>query len=706
MSSDEGSDRRTFNTADRKSLFLELASAPGGASPVEVYRRARESGDTVTEEAYYNVARRLAHRGLLVAVESDKGTRYKLGAHTDDQWLEEEELHKLIDPEYPILAVTVWKESRRQLNEVPEEVWMELQERLRLEPAPEIFRRAIVSYCEDFRIQVADLVLLGSEETVEVARLRREAENSRLLLLRLAKYGLGLSKEAVNVPLTLDLALSEFRKDARVTFVDEAILAEELSRRVSPEDFIVEARSRGDARDLLIGAVDGSTRGGLLSFLGEESDFGIGHVPMIAINTSIGQVNRSLQVGGRSTPVFTRLPEKPEDMQRQDNRYTLMAKLLYPDLSDAEYMHSVWNAMDLIESKAALRLLKRWYGPRAGVEVAPSDVVMRDGTVSPQDRDFNHYAEISSYGLIVRDMIETNWEIACKCRDNAQTVAGVVKAAQLSVFAPVVNWFACQVAGGRTSQLLAWPLHTMNMVPDQAILTRLLTAGRKKGATWNRTCIVQRPFHALTNYARAYSRSAPPSRPVLDAYESAAEAPESVGQEKRLFWETFRPDGDPYVKMLDNVFYGSFFLATVPRLDIDKNLPRFEFLVPASTIETGPDPWASAVCHRDRLISAIRQTGFEVSKEHSMFQSAAKVDVLPSLLIQAHDTVKLWAAELLSRVQEYIGYYLARYVNAKKSRGIRVRPFTRDELKFLYSQLRMERELKAGASDPSSKLDD
>lgn len=61
---------------------------------------------------------------------------------------------------------------------------------------------------------------------------------------------------------------------------------------------------------------------------------------------------------------------------------------------------------------------------------------------------------------------------------------------------------------------------------------------------------------------------------------------------------------------------------------------------------------------------------------HSMFKNDAVIDVLPRLLIRAHDTVKHWAAELLSRVQEYVGYYLARYVSTKKFRGIRIRPFT------------------------------
>ncbi|PYU93531.1 MAG: hypothetical protein DMG08_09940 [Acidobacteria bacterium] len=245
----------------------------------------------------------------------------------------------------------------------------------------------------------------------------------------------------------------------------------------------------------------------------------------------------------------------------------------------------------------------------------------------------------------------------------------------------------------------------MNLIPDQVILTRVLTAGRRKGDPPVRTCVVMRPFHALTNYARVYSSGSSPSAPVMKAYRDALLAGADADQEKRLFWHTlFREENDPYVKMLENVSYASFFLAMVPRLDIEKNLPRIEFIVPSPTGLRDEDPWETASEHRNRLINALYENGFDVSAEHSMFKSSAVIDVLPRLLIRAHDTVKYWAAELLSSVQEYVGYYLARYANTKRFRGIKVRPFTREELKLLYDQLKRERELQAGASETPPML--
>lgn len=178
-----------------------------------------------------------------------------------------------------------------------------------------------------------------------------------------------------------------------------------------------------------------------------------------------------------------------------------------------------------------------------------------------------------------------------------------------------------------------------------------------------------------------------------------------VEQESKLFWkEMYRGENDLYVKLLENVFYGSFFLGAVPRLDIDKSLPRLELLVIAPTQEDSMDHWTNASTHLESLIKAISFMGFEVSLDHSMFANEAKMDVLPSMIIRVHDTVKHWSAELMSRVQEYIGFYLSRYAQGKKIQGIKVRPFTKQELELLYAELRRERELRAGGGDESKNF--
>ena len=118
----ESSSGGPLTSLQRRELFLRLAAAPEGVTAVDVYRQARELGDTASEEAYYNIARRLTHRALLVAQpRRGEPTRFTLGREGGDLWLQEGELAEIIDPEYPLLAITVWREhdARGRVAQAP-----------------------------------------------------------------------------------------------------------------------------------------------------------------------------------------------------------------------------------------------------------------------------------------------------------------------------------------------------------------------------------------------------------------------------------------------------------------------------------------------------------------------------------------------------------------------------------------------------------
>lgn len=281
-------------------------------------------------------------------------------------------------------------------------------------------------------------------------------------------------------------------------------------------------------------------------------------------------------------------------------------------------------------------------------------------------------------------------------------MCGVVKDAQLGFYGPALNWFACRVANDPGSQLASWPLKTMDLLPDQLLVTRLLTAGRGKGSRWQRTCLVLRPFHAITRFALDYSTAEHPADIIIRTANDRLTRGDALDRNDAAYWATFQGANDRYVRMLRGVQYGSAFVAAVPRLDGDNQLPRMEILVPTATIETGEDPWPFVLRGMERVVTALDQTGFDVAAEHNMFSTEPKLDVLPRLIIKAHDTVKIWAAELLGRVQEYVGYHLAQYMKGKRARGIQVRPFNRHELEALYTQLRTERERMAGARRTAS----
>jgi hypothetical protein len=699
-----------ISSNERRQLLLRLARRPEGVTVAEAHREALEAGDNATQEAYHNLARRLAHRGLVRVDSTHAVRRFHAAADPESQWLEEEELAELVDPDFPLLSLPIWREAWRQATALPTSVWEELRLRLLKEPARDLFRRAIGSFADDFDAQVADLVRLENQGVPPSSGSRAAAENARQVLYRLAKLGMGLSREAIDVPASVAVAMSRVRAGAVAVPLHSDLLEAEIARRVEDAPFLVEVKSTitsSGTRPLLVAGIDGSSRSGMLALEGEEGDLGIGLAPMIAINTAVGVVNREMRSEQRKrVPVLQRLPERPEDLQRADNRYAFMTKLFFPDLSDSQYAHAVWNAMDLLESRLALRMLATWDGP-GGTEVPPADVLLRDGAVSPQDRDFAHYAEQTSYGRIVRDLIRVHGELTLRVREGDHAVAGVVKNAQLSVYGPVLNWYAAQLAGDPTSQIATWPLQSTVSMPDQPLLTRLLTAGRGRGDEWIRTCFALRPFHATTNFADSYSRLQTPRAKILDRFERTVRDPDPLDGSNRAFWEQFRPESDPFLRLLDQAHYASCFVAFVPRLDTNQVLPRLELLVAQDSDEDAPTHWEVVGDHLERVFRSFGDSGgFDVAAEHSMFTSPPRIDVLPRILVRVHDTVKVWAQELTARVQDYLGTLLADVIKDTRQRGkVRLRPFSRGELQLLLQQLRQSREITTlGARDESRRL--
>jgi hypothetical protein len=87
-----------------------------------------------------------------------------------------------------------------------------------------------------------------------------------------------------------------------------------------------------------------------------------------------------------------------------------------------------------------------------------------------------------------------------------------------------------------------------------------------------------------------------------------------------------------------------------------------------------------------------------------MFRDKSTLEVLPELVTRTHDTVKTWARELAHRVDEYLSNIMGRYMQQKRTRGIKVRPFTKGELTSLLNSLEQERRRIAGMADDKQQL--
>jgi hypothetical protein len=691
----------TFSPATRQTLFLELARSPDGTTAQNAYEEGRKRGDTVSEEAYFNLGRRLAHRGALKADKSGGRTVFYAKIDENATWLDEEYISSIIDPEYPLLALAAYRESVRQIRDIPDKIWVEARKELLQVDARSLFLEAIKSYAINLKAELDDYARERSEapNSPHIPNLRRSVERSIETLTGLCRQGLGTSVEAIAIPVSADVGAEAILTNvAPASYYNEDLLKDELSRRIESGPLIRQIAPLEADLNMLIAGVDGSSIGGLLSLDGTVGDFAFGYPPQVSVNTATGVLNRNIKTNAHQTPVFLRLPEKPEDMQKDSNRYTIMAKMFYPDLTDSEYLHSMWNAMDLLECRATTKVMSRWTMLPQNLEMSPTDIVIRDGTVVPHDRDDHHYGQQNTYGRIVRDLIEASWGIAKSCREDNQTVMGAVKNAQMRILSPVINYFLCQAAANeKETRLGAWPIDEMNQLPDQALISRILTAGREDSDPWLRTALVLRPFHSTSKLGNVYSRTEGqlPYDKLVKRSQVARDKDIREVTAEEAWWRTLRVPGDPYLQMLRGVWYAGFYLGAFKRLDRSESLSRFEFIVPHSTDEKGEFPEDVCNNHLTRTLTALYTVGFEVDNEHSMFGSSEKIDLLPTILVRAHETVKTWAQELRSRVVEFMDWHLAKRLEGQK-KNMRLRPWTRQELETWVDRMHEERHKDGG----------
>lgn len=671
--------------AAKRQLFIEMASRPDGTTANDVHAAAIAQGATDTIEAFHNLGRRLARGGRLVIDDSGPRKVYHAKEDRDGAWIDEDYLQSIVDAEHPMESLVVLREASRQLRTIPPEAWRAASDVLRGVNARAAAVTAITAYADDLADNLEELQRLITnkvyEDPAEAQRIKRRCEGRIEMLTAMCRDGLGLSREAIYIPTTPEAGMSRIAEAGR-DLVDAGLLRDEIHRRVEDAPLIMSfVEPQPDIR-MIVAGVDGSTQGGLLSIDGTAGDFAFGAAPQINLNTAAAVLNRKLRRDGRETDVFLRLPNAPEDIQRRENVYTIMSPMFYPDLSPAEYMHSAWNAMDVLESRAARRAMDSWPTPGSNIEVNPADVVIRDGTIVPNDRDPSHYAQADSYGRIVREMVQLCWEMAQKSRVDAHTVAGAVKNSRVRVVAPIINYIIAQAAGTPASALTSWALDEMNAVSDQQLLSRLLSHGQRVKRYWTRSAIFMRPFHSTTPaFSRYYERDPEraPAREIENRIELAASTPPEKRTSDQHGWAEARIP-NAYTQMLDNVWFAGFYATPGVALGKGQALPRLELLITASTREAGGLPEVVHE-HRERLLAALATTGFSVSQEHDMFGGAGVIDFVPTMLQRAHDTVVGFARDMKMRAGEYLDRLLAREIGTRRRQNVRVRPWRPDELK-------------------------
>src|SRR5258708_4775849 len=136
-------------------------------------------------------------------------------------------------------------------------------------------------------------------------------------------------------------------------------------------------------------------------------------------------------------------------------------------------------------------------------------VHFRDGTITPQERGFNHYILMNPYGDIAREGIALSRSILQRiksARQNAPIYAGAVKSTQIRLFSRLVNWYISKGSRQTLGKAIEpnWDNARAGFISDIDMMTILLSIpefypGKKRDRFWV-SCVVLRQFPALADF--------------------------------------------------------------------------------------------------------------------------------------------------------------------------------------------------------------
>ena len=328
-------------------------------------------------------------------------------------------------------------------------------------------------------------------------------------------------------------------------------------------------------------------------------------------------------------------------------------------------------ALDVVQFRVDERLISggaRAYGSYPGGgegNLLPKpNVLIRDGTVTPQEREFQHYCDRSSYGDVVREGISLSYTILRAVADSSSRVyAGAVKLTQLRTFSKIINWYIKRAIDE------SWDLSKVSHVTDSVAVTRLIAALPEcERNEYYRTCVITRPFPALVTdlrFLRCETEDEWLAYFAQRRNQQRREFDEHGGDPSWLLGQTL--DDDPYVRMCRQADYSAFYFGQ-PVGQPQVTLPRFEFL--DSLRKLAPDQRLKRVLHAvDMIIAGIHLTKWTLDRDHGFMTSRRMPKLVPYVVYEAHEKCKALGHKLEAELMQAITQRLS---DLKALRGVSV----------------------------------
>lgn len=564
----------------------------------------------------------------------------------------------------------------------------------------------------------------GRELDEDIADLRdpatHEDEHRRRLQRRLQDFGrfvhgeLGLNPSVWRVPTIEEIderapLVDATIIEAHVTPPDWEPVADELAQHVFGETFLIyeEVRADSDAEllrpPLVVAGSDGSSHVGVVRGMPAAAYSDIDRL-LMTFNNSAGyvEVPETHPARSRLPSPYYGIPVTRSAVEDPSNKGMIISRPWFPNLDDGEFEHMKKAALDVVQFRVDAALLAgaaQPYGshPVKGGEALPRpNVLIRDGTVSPQARELQNYTNQTEYGLIVREGIQLSYRILRLVMESERRVfAGAVKSTQLRTFSKIVNWYIQRGSAATLGTAIdpTWDAARMNSLSDSVAMTRLLASlpELSRRTQYYRTCVIVRPFPAMVSQLFR-SRTGTSVDGWFDFFEAEATADIMRYRDRggnRPFFAGHDVRDDDYVKLCAYADYGMFYFGK-PGGSPQITFPRFEFLDSIRSLWS-PAARAARVAQAVELVMrGVDRTKWSLDYEHNMMTGRKLPKIVPFVVQQSHEMCKVLGHKLANELQQVVAASLS---TLKGLRGISVpkveiEPATLDRFKRYLQRMR------------------
>lgn len=646
--------------------FLKTKES-GAATIREIYESVTNKiKDSVSIQAYYKIIQHMADSGKLdeVGEDPEKGKLYSVAAYLSMDFPRTlDDIYEELSLISPADAIAASIDALDYYAEKQSTTLAAAAEALKSEDPVEVFYGLIEHHV---KLLKQDLDMFRDKDirdaTLET-RLANQFDNLDLLFYR----GLNLPTDAVDI-----LSARNFKVTSSDIIFDADKVRAALKERIIGKTFIYEvdvSASRGDPRRsrMSVAGTDGSIHAGVLGLTTAKDFTDDYEQDFITFNNSVAYVEQAKADKNKIEYPYYCVPMTRAALENPSNRGMVLTRLMFPELSESKYEHMAKCAIDVIQLRVDSAVFQGTARSMGTGQLLPQPIVhIRDGTVTPQEREFKHYKLADSYGDMVQEGIREYRKILERIMSskNPSVFSGAVKSTQLKVFSQALNWYIAYGSKKRFGKPIdpSWDLTRAARIADNSSMTFLLSAlpnDCKSGKYWV-TCGVMRQFHSLTEYYNPKRAEGLPAEFPKSGWEKFFERiykhdiefyNEHGGESP--YFEGMSIEEDAYVYMCNNADYVTFYIGHTGGGEPPPIVPRYEFIESLRN-KSHEDRISRVLRNITLVVEALDETKLSLDADHNFLTSKKIMKIIPFVTFHAHEHSKSIGRQLQTELKAII----------------------------------------------------